>query len=317
MALDEKINKSIQEEQYALDRRSGIPFPPDVAGKEISIIATISKADEDLQGIIVSHGGKQNGYSLYIQNNTVHWLVKQNGKAYKTSSRGNLPAQQFVVQASLAEDGEMALMINDNKVGETKAEGLFHAAISPDRVRVGNDNMGEEQVGDYPDSFYFSGRMNTRASNLSLKIPSTGTPEEGETEASPAGSSSSAGAVTIKMGVIQHEMKFDKSTFTVKAGQQVTIDFENQDFMQHNMVIGEIGSLETIGKAADELARDPDGANMNYVPRIPEVIAYTPLVDPETSETLVFTAPDTPGEYIYICTVPGHWRIMNGIMVVE
>jgi len=43
----------------------------------------------------------------------------------------------------------------------------------------------------------------------------------------------------------------------------------------------------------------------------------TRLVDPEGSESLVFTAPTEPGQYPYICTVPGHWRIMNGIMTVE
>jgi len=56
---------------------------------------------------------------------------------------------------------------------------------------------------------------------------------------------------------------------------------------------------------------------MNFVPEIPEILASTPLVNPETSESLVFTAPTEPGEYPYLCTVPGHWRIMNGIMIVE
>jgi len=119
------------------------------------------------------------------------------------------------------------------------------------------------------------------------------------------------------MGVIAHELKFDKATFKVKAGQQVTIDFVNNDFMQHNLLVGKSGSLETIGKAADELARDPNGVNMNFVPKIPEIIAATSLLDPEGNESLVFTAPTTPGEYPFLCTVPGHWRIMNGIMIVE
>ena len=112
-------------------------------------------------------------------------------------------------------------------------------------------------------------------------------------------------------------MKFDKASFTVKAGSQVTIDFENPDFMQHNLVVGQKGAMETIGKAADELARDPKGAEMNFIPKIPQVIAATRLVDPEGRESLVFVAPTEPGEYPFVCTVPGHWRIMNGIMVVR
>jgi plastocyanin len=125
------------------------------------------------------------------------------------------------------------------------------------------------------------------------------------------------GSVTIKMGVIANELKYDKASFTVKAGQQVTIDFVNNDFMQHNLLIGKSGSLETIGKAADQLARDPNGVTMNFIPKIPEVLFAMPLVNPEGAESLVFTAPATPGEYPYLCTVPGHWRIMNGIMIVE
>lgn len=316
MTLGEKVTKSLVEEQYSLDRRAGIPYPPEMVGKEIHIQATISKADDPLEKVILAQGNKENGYSLYIQNNRIYWLVQQDGKAYQAASRGTLPGQQFELKASLLESGDMVLSIDERQVGSGMAPGLFSTALSPDRVRIGHDNMGLEQVGTYPDRFYFRGRMNSRTSHLKLKVPA-----EGNTQSSPEmtaeASSNTAGAVTIKMGVIQHEMKFDKPTFTVKAGQQVTIDFVNDDFMQHNLLIGQVGSLETIGKAADELARDPNGMEMNFVPKIPEILAATPLVNPETSESLVFTAPTEPGEYPYLCTVPGHWRIMNGIMIVE
>ena len=61
-------------------------------------------------------------------------------------------------------------------------------------------------------------------------------------------------------------MKYDLKTFTVEAGKPVEIIFENPDFMQHNLLIVQPGSLETVGKAADKLASDPKGAEMNYVP---------------------------------------------------
>ena len=28
------------------------------------------------------------------------------------------------------------------------------------------------------------------------------------------------------------------------------------------------------------------------------------------------SAPDAPGDYLYMCTFPGHWRTMNGSMEV-
>ena len=317
LTLEERVAKSLIEEQYSLDRRSGVPFPPQIAGKEIRIQATLSKTDKPLEGIIVAQGNKTNGYSLYIQNNTIYWLVKQNGKTYQAVSRGKIPNQQFVLQASLENGGKMEISIDEIALAKSNAQGLFTENFDQDRVRIGHDNMGSSQVGDYKDRFYFNGRMNSRASYLNLKVPILGDePESLESEQAQS-PTNNAGAVFIKMGVIAHEMKFDKASFKVKAGQQVTIDFVNNDFMQHNLLVGKSGSLEIIGKAADELARDPRGIDMNFVPKIPEIIAATPLVNPEGNESLVFTAPSTPGEYPFLCTVPGHWRIMNGIMIVE
>jgi uncharacterized protein len=313
LTLPEKIAKSLVEEQYNLDRRSGIPFPPSVKGKEIHIQATLSKADEPLEGVIVAHGDAQNGYSLYLRNHSLHWVVRQDGKSY-TVRTGNLPQEQFVAQAAM-EEGEISLSINDQKRGSSSIPGLFKEEFSEERVRIAQDNRPSIRVGDHPDTFWFRGRMNPRASHLKLKQPSEG--EVGEATLAEATEESSAGSITIKMGVIQHEMKFDKASFTVKAGQQVTIDFDNQDFMQHNLVIGAKGSLEKIGAAADDLARDSRGAQLHFVPQIPEVLSASRLVDPETSETIVFKAPTEPGEYPFICTVPGHWRIMNGVMIVE
>jgi putative membrane-bound dehydrogenase-like protein len=316
LSLSEKITKGILSEQYPLDRRAQLQFPPDVAGKEIVINAVLSKGDEAMEGVIVAQGGKANGYSLYVQNNALIWLVKQNGQAYQVRTT-NLPDAQFTVTASLLDGGDMTLEINGKNVGKGKAPALFPAALDPQRVRTGHDNLGDNNVGEYSNNFWFRGRMG-RESSLALKDPSLAStiasPEATETA---GGSSSTAGAVVIKMGVIPHEMKFDKANFKVKAGQQVTIDFENQDFMQHNMLVIQKGSLEKVGKAADDLARDPKGAEQQYVPNMPEVIVASRLVDPEGNESLVFTAPTEPGDYPYICTVPGHWRIMNGIMTVE
>jgi putative membrane-bound dehydrogenase-like protein len=317
LSLTERVKKSLLEEQYPLDRRSPIHFPPDVSGKEILIKASISKASEDIEGVIVAQGDKKNGYSLFVQDNALTWLVRQEGQSYQIKSSGNLPAEQFTVEARLQDGGIMNLKINGNSIGESKAPSLFSAPLNNERVRVGNDDEGENSVGEYGENFWFRGRMGND-SQLSLRDPSVAeladTPNQEDSPDQPA---SSAGAVVVKMGVIPHEMKFDKETFTVKAGQQVTIDFENQDFMQHNLVIVESGKLETVGHAADELARDPQGAEQNFIPKIPEVIIATRLVNPEGSETLVFTAPTTPGEYPFVCTVPGHWRIMNGIIKVE
>jgi azurin len=111
-------------------------------------------------------------------------------------------------------------------------------------------------------------------------------------------------------------MKYDKASFEVQAGKAVEIKFYNPDFMQHNLVIGAIGSLKVIGEAANAIASAPNGAEMNYVPRIPEVLYSTRLINPQETITLNFIAPEKPGDYPFVCTFPGHWSIMNGVMKV-
>jgi azurin len=71
-----------------------------------------------------------------------------------------------------------------------------------------------------------------------------------------------------------------------------------------------------VGRSADKLATDPNGAEMQYVPSMGEVLFSTRLVNPQESVTLQFTAPAQPGDYPFVCTFPGHWRIMNGVMKV-
>ena len=118
----------------------------------------------------------------------------------------------------------------------------------------------------------------------------------------------------VKMKTVREEMRFDRKEFTVTAGKQVEIVLENPDAMQHNLVIGKPKSMDAIGAAADKMITAKDGAEKNYVPAIAQVIAATPLVNPDQTYRLKFTAPATPGDYPFVCTFPGHWRIMNGVM---
>ncbi|HET6538840.1 MAG TPA: PVC-type heme-binding CxxCH protein, partial [Chryseolinea sp.] len=127
---------------------------------------------------------------------------------------------------------------------------------------------------------------------------------------------SNGAATKIHLKVIKNEMKYDLKNFTVEAGKPVEITFENPDFMQHNLLIVQPGTLEVVGKAADKLASDPKGAEMNYVPTVPEVLFSTKLVNPQETVKLNFIAPTKVGDYPFVCTFPGHWSIMNGVMKV-
>jgi uncharacterized protein len=316
--LPDRIAKSLVEEEYNLDRRAPIAFPPDVKGKEIHIRAELAKGNDGIEGVIVAQGNKQNGYVMFVKEDILNWVVKQEGKTYKiTTPKGSLPNTLFTVYANLLEDGEMQLYVDNKQIGKVKTPGLFKENVTPANVRVGNDMGGDNQVGDYEGWSWLRGRMG-RSSYISYKNPEFNLSALlAKTAESGPSSISRENAVVVKIGVIPHEMKYDLATFKVKAGQPVIIDFENKDFMQHNILIAQAGSLEKVGKAADEMARDPKGIEKNYIPEIPEIIIASKLVDPDNVETLMFIAPSQPGEYPFICTVPGHWRIMNGKMIVE
>jgi len=120
----------------------------------------------------------------------------------------------------------------------------------------------------------------------------------------------------VKITPVVNAMKFKQTAFTVKAGTTVEIEFSNIDFMQHNLLILQKGSMDKVGAAADQMAQDPKGAEKQYVPKMPEVLFSTPLVNPEDTFKLRFKVPSVTGEYPYICSFPGHWRIMNGVMKV-
>lgn len=127
----------------------------------------------------------------------------------------------------------------------------------------------------------------------------------------------SIGTIEIKLEAIQAKMAFDKKVLTVPAGRAVTLIFENPDLMPHNVVIVKPGTAEKVGEAADAMASLKDGFEKNFVPSTTDVLFATPLVNSGKSFRLEFRAPDEAGEYPFICSFPGHWRVMTGILTVK
>ena len=84
--------------------------------------------------------------------------------------------------------------------------------------------------------------------------------------------------------------------------------------MGNNLVILEPDRLQAIGEASMILAADPSGVGMHYVPDDKGVIAMSRLLQPTESYAIYFNTPEEPGEYTFICTFPGHWMIMRGIL---
>jgi azurin len=112
-------------------------------------------------------------------------------------------------------------------------------------------------------------------------------------------------------------MTYATKRFTVKAGERISLTLINPDTMPHNIAILKPGTMAKVGDGVNHMAALPDGASKRYIPEGGDVLFYTDITDPGDSFSIHFNAPATPGEYPYICTFPGHWLIMNGVMVVE
>jgi putative heme-binding domain-containing protein len=126
---------------------------------------------------------------------------------------------------------------------------------------------------------------------------------------------------TIKISCMPEVMRFTTEQFSVKTGQPVKIVFTNPDATDHNLVLVKQGALEEVGMAANAMARDPANANSDFIPKDkrPLILQATKMVGPTRKSrvhVLRFEAPTKPGIYPYVCTFPGHWVVMKGIMVV-
>src|SRR5262249_29856536 len=122
------------------------------------------------------------------------------------------------------------------------------------------------------------------------------------------------GVSVVLIRAVPHRMEYDRTRFYVEAGKPVVLVFENSDIMPHNLLVTAPGAMAEVGMAAEVLATDPKAFELNFIPKSPKVLHATRLLQPRAGERRQFTPPKTPGEYPYVCTFPGHWRVMHGTM---
>jgi len=124
------------------------------------------------------------------------------------------------------------------------------------------------------------------------------------------------GVSIIVIRPIRDQMLFDRRQIAVEAGKPVEIVFDNVDIMPHNLVITAPGAMIEVGQMAEKMG--PGGEAKGYLPDSPKILWATKLLLPGQYAKLQFTAPKQTGAYPYVCTFPGHYLVMNGVMnVVE
>jgi azurin len=125
------------------------------------------------------------------------------------------------------------------------------------------------------------------------------------------------GVRVVVIRTLREQMQYDTRYFAVQAGKPVQVVLQNDDAMPHNLVITSPGAMQEVAIAAGTMPPPSDlNAKTAYVPDSPKVLQSLSMVQPGESESLNFTAPTMPGEYDYVCTFPGHWVRMYGVIVV-
>jgi azurin len=134
-------------------------------------------------------------------------------------------------------------------------------------------------------------------------------------QARPEGSAAHA-VRRITMATVPSRMVYDTTELSVTAGTPVCITMSNPDTMQHNLLLVAPRALAEIGIAGDKMGETAAGKACHFTPDSPKVLAVMGLVDPGATGEVWFVAPVKPATYPYVCTYPGHWRMMNGKMKV-
>ncbi|WP_225919348.1 plastocyanin/azurin family copper-binding protein [Actomonas aquatica] len=136
-------------------------------------------------------------------------------------------------------------------------------------------------------------------------------------EAAPAAAATAANeAVVIEAN---DQMKFNVTKVEAKAGSSITLTLKNvgklpKTAMGHNLVV-----LKQSANATQFATAAMGAAASEYIPAnmADQVIAHTKLLGPGESDSITFTVPSEPGEYVFLCSFPAHFMAgMKGLLVV-
>ncbi len=119
---------------------------------------------------------------------------------------------------------------------------------------------------------------------------------------------------TVRIASVIEKMRYNVSSFEVKAGKKVKLTFVNPDFMPHNLLVVKPKTAEKL--ALEAMAMGAEGFAKGFRPDSDDILAGTKMLDNGQEETIEFTLP-SKGDYEFVCTFPGHYLLMRGIIKVK
>ena len=150
-----------------------------------------------------------------------------------------------------------------------------------------------------------------------MKAPASSLPAGSGAAPGATPAAAGRGALAITLGVINGQMKFSQTTISARAGQRVEITLNNTDDMPHNIVIFKRGAMTDYEKELFGSLNEPNAQLRGFVPDSPNVLVASRLLNAGESTVISFDAPTQPGEYPFVCSFPGHWATMRGVLRIE
>ena len=152
------------------------------------------------------------------------------------------------------------------------------------------------------------GKKETAPTEEATEINETST----EGEAAPA----TAENVLVIEG--NDQMQFSTNELKAVAGKPITLTLKHvgktpKEAMGHNLVILQEGTDEAAFATKAMNAKDTD-----YIPASEKasIVAHTKLLGGGEQDKIEFTI-DKKGTYNFLCTFPGHFAMMKGVLIVE
>ena len=248
--------------------------------------------------------------------NLAGWLMNDSGRSGSLVVKSGRP-QDLV----LGYRGNAFMNLNLNNIPLQRATGSQHTKNGQLNVTL---QAGVNKIDFYieADSRGRTGRVDLYLSNLVVGKPErltfasdaaehlTWTRAYDDENATVTGS-------RIRLKAVPAKMAFNVTEITVKPDRQYTFTFENPDHMLHNVVITKPGQGTVVGEMVDAMTAQPDAMAKHFIPDTDLILFATPQIPYGGKFEKAFTSPSEPGRYPYICTFPGHWRMMSGVMIVE
>ena len=198
-----------------------------------------------------------------------------------------------------AEEAEEAVAENNDTEADAEADAEIDVTV--DEAAQSDDAGDAEEAGDAAENDDSEADAETDTETDATVEEDTGVADEIEASAA------QSAEITVLMNDLYFGETNDNLTnppvWTVSSGQEVNLNMQNQSAaVEHSWVIVKQGAEISV-----PYNEETDAESLLF---------DSGVVPVDSEQTTTFTAPDI-GEYLVICTVPGHSVIMQGQLVVE